>query len=182
MLLLVYFACFLPSQSDQATFGIIANDNLEEALKQIDNSWNGSSVIYWKCALENKSSKTLYALGTTRQFGNLATPLPDILPGSTGAFVWEKSQGSATGASGVVHYQYGDKILNLMASIPYDWNSYSAYCNVRVSNSKESFYNLEQGQGGCAYPAKAGYWAEFDGASFFLTKYSPVEFKVYFNG
>ena len=179
MLLFLCFACFLVSSSVEATF---ANDNVDEALKQIDNAWSGNSVRYWKCAIENRSSQTLYALGITREIGNLATPLPDIPPGSTGAFVWDKSRGSATGAAGVVHYQYGDKILNLMASIPYDWNLYSAYCSVRVSYRKESFYNLYNGQAGCAYSTKAGNWGEVDGVTFFLTDKSRAEFKIYFNG
>ena len=139
MLLIVYFACILLPSSVEATFGEIANDNVEEALKQIDDAWSGNSVRYWKCAIVNKSSQTLYALGNTRQDGYLATSLPDIPPWGTGAFVWEKTKGTATGADGVVHYQYGDKILNLMVSIPYNFKLYNAYCNVRLSTEGKIF-------------------------------------------
>ena len=144
--------------------------------------WSGDAVRYWKCAIENKSSKTLYALRTTQESGRLATVLPDIPPGSTGAFVWEKSRGAATGAIGVVHYKYGDQILNLMASIPYDWNLYSAWSNARVSSSREGFHNLYNGSGVCAYPTKAGNWGEVDGLKFFLTDKSHAELKASFFG
>ena len=182
MLLFVCFGCFLLSSSVEATFGERANDNVIDALQQIGIAWGGNSVRYWKCAIENRSSQTLYALGSTSDQGYLATPLYNIPPGSTGSFVWDKAANSATGASGVVHYQYGNKVLNLMAYIPYDWNLHHAWCNARVSYSKESFYNLYQGKGGCVYPTRAGSWGQVDGAVFYLTDRSQAEFKVYFMG
>ena len=65
--------------------------------------------------------------------------LPDISLGSTVAFEWEKTANSVTGAAGVVHYQYNDKVLNLMAYIPCDLNLNTAFCNFRASYSRESF-------------------------------------------
>ena len=182
MLLFVCFTSLLLSSSVRASVGEIVGVGLEAALQQIDNVWSGDAVRYWKCAIENRSSKTLIALGTTPESGSLATVLPDIPPGGTGAFAWEKSRGAATGAIGVIHYKYGNQILNLMASIPYDWNLYYAWSNARVSSRRESFYNLYNGKGGCAYPTKAGNWGEVDGVKFFLTNKSHAELKVYFFG
>ena len=69
-----------------------------------------------------------------------------------------------------------------MASIPYDWNFYSAFYNVRVSYSEESFTNMYYGQGGCAFPTQAtGNWVEVDETMFYLTNEKGAEVKVYFN-
>ncbi|XP_002153905.3 hydra actinoporin-like toxin 2 [Hydra vulgaris] len=165
-----------------AILGVLAKVGVEAALQQIDNIWKGDVVRYWKCAVENRSDKTLYAYGTTTESGSMGTVFADIPPGSTGIFVWEKSRGAATGASGVVHYRYGDKILNLMASIPYDWNLYQSWANARVSNEKESFYNLYNGLNGAKPATRGGNWGDVDGAKFFLTEKSHAEFKVIFSG
>ena len=90
MLLFVCFTSLLLSSSVGASVGEIVGVGLEAALQQIDNVWSGDAVRYWKCAIENRSSKPLIALGTTSESGSLATVLPDIPPGSTGAFVWKK--------------------------------------------------------------------------------------------
>uniref|UniRef100_UPI001EF16139 HALT-1 n=1 Tax=Hydra vulgaris TaxID=6087 RepID=UPI001EF16139 len=165
-----------------AALGVIAKVGVDAALQQIDDVWKGKTVRYWKCAVENRSSKTLYALGTTQESGSMTTVFADIPPKSTGVFVWEKSRGAAKGAVGVVHYKYGNKVLNIMASIPYDWNLYKAWANVHLSDHKESFSDLYKGKNGAKYPTRAGNWGEVDGTKFFLTEKSHAEFKVIFSG
>nr|XP_047138312.1 DELTA-actitoxin-Aas1a-like [Hydra vulgaris] len=162
--------------------GVLVKVGVDVALQQIDEVWKGDAVRDWKCAVENRSNKTLIALGTTQESGSMSTTFADIPPENTGVFVWEKSRGAATGAAGVVHYKYGNKILNLMASIPYDWNLYSSWANARLSNKKESFYDLYNGKNGAKSPTKGGNWGEVDGAKFFLTDKSHAEFKVIFSG
>nr|XP_002166279.1 DELTA-actitoxin-Aeq1a [Hydra vulgaris]XP_047144118.1 DELTA-actitoxin-Aeq1a [Hydra vulgaris] len=142
----------------------------------------GNVVRSWKCTVENKSNKTLYADGSTPVSGSMATVLTDIAPGGTGVFLWEQSKGAARGAVGVVYYRYEDKILSLMASIPYDWHLYNAWANARVSNKKESFSNLYNGYDGAQQPTIAGNWGEVDGTKFFLTDKSHAEFNVIFSG
>ena len=157
-------------------------DSLEAGLNEICKTWKGNVLRHWKCVLENRSGQTLIALGTTTISGSLATVLPDIPPGKTGMFVWEKTRGTATGAVGIVHYQYDNKVLNLMASIPFDWNIFDAWCNARVSNEKETFYNMYNGYGGCAHPIRAGNWGNINGTRIFLTAKSHAQFHIYFDG
>nr|A0A8B6XWY5.1 RecName: Full=Hydra actinoporin-like toxin 5; Short=HALT-5; AltName: Full=Alpha-pore-forming toxin; Short=alpha-PFT; AltName: Full=DELTA-hydritoxin-Hma1e; Short=DELTA-HYTX-Hma1e; Flags: Precursor [Hydra vulgaris] len=172
-----------PSGVDsQVALGVIAKVGVNVAMKLISNIWKGDVVRGWKCAVENKSTKTLYALGTTPVSGHLATVLPDIPPQSTGMFVWSKSRGAARGAIGVVHYQYGNKVLNIMASIPYDWNLYGAWANARVTYQREPFSNLYYGRKGTKYPTRDGNWGKVDGTKFFLTEKSHAKFKVIFSG
>nr|A0A8B7DY61.2 RecName: Full=Hydra actinoporin-like toxin 6; Short=HALT-6; AltName: Full=Alpha-pore-forming toxin; Short=alpha-PFT; AltName: Full=DELTA-hydritoxin-Hma1f; Short=DELTA-HYTX-Hma1f; Flags: Precursor [Hydra vulgaris] len=165
-----------------AALGVIAKVSVDAALQQIDDVWKENTVRYWKCAVENRSTKTLYALGTTQESGSMSTIFADIPPQSTGVFVWEKSRGAATGAAGVVHYEYDNKILSIMASIPYDWNLYSAWANVHLSDHKKGFSDLYNGKNGARYPTRAGNWGNVDGTKFFLTDKSHAEFKVIFSG
>nr|P0DQV7.1 RecName: Full=Hydra actinoporin-like toxin 7; Short=HALT-7; AltName: Full=Alpha-pore-forming toxin; Short=alpha-PFT; AltName: Full=DELTA-hydritoxin-Hma1g; Short=DELTA-HYTX-Hma1g; Flags: Precursor [Hydra vulgaris] len=186
MLLYVCLVNLLLPLSDGAVnpelVGVLVKVGVDAALQQIDEVWKGSTVRDWKCAVENKSNKTLYAMGTTPESGSMTTILDDIPPENTGIFVWEKSRGAATGAAGVVHYKYGNKVLNLMASIPYDWNLYSAWANARLSDDKVSFSDLYYGQNGAKSATKGGNWGEVDGTKFFLTSKSHAEFKVIFSG
>jgi len=150
---------------------------VDQALAQIGYVWNGNSVIYWKCALENRSNSTITPLGSSANSGCLDTNLPEIPPNHTGVFVWVKSQGAATGASGVVYYSANNQILNIMASIPYDSNLYSAYCNACVSSSEESFNTLYNGS-----PTKAGNWGKANGVQFYLQDKSKAELKIIYSG
>ncbi|XP_065684300.1 hydra actinoporin-like toxin 4 [Hydra vulgaris] len=174
----------LKEKAKEALTGLLDKADINGAFNAIASIWKNNEnkpARYWKCAVENLSEETLVALGTTPYSGNVKTVLSDIPPQSTGVFVWE-SDSALTGAAGVVHYQLGDKILNIMASDPYDWTLYGAWANVRVSDNKETFDNLYSGKNGAQYPTKAGNWGIADGVKFFLTNNKEAEFQVIFSG
>jgi len=131
---------------------------VDKALEQLDKIWTGDVIRSVKWAIENHSGKTMVAIGSESNSGSLATYMNDIPNDKTGLLVWEKPRGSATGAIGVLYYKIGDKIISLMASVPYDFNLYSNWCNVAVSKREEKYYDLYKGKNGCAYPTKAGRW------------------------
>jgi len=161
-----------------AAFIPLVKVGVDVALQQLDAIWQGDVIRSVKFAIENHSGKTLEARGSYSNSGSLSTEMPDIPDGMTGLLVWEKPRGSATGAIGILYYELGDKIVSLMASVPYDFNLYSSWANIRISDREESYYNLYKGKGGCAYPTKAGRWGNVNGIKFWLTNQGKASFKI----
>ena len=137
----------------------------------------------WSCTLKNQSGQTLIAIGSTSKFGELETPLPDISPGETKSFVWQRQHAKVPGASGIVHFLVGDTglVLNVMASVPVDFQVNSAWSNARVCYWRESFENLYHGNGGCVKAIKGGNRRTVEGCDFFLTNTPKALLNVTYN-
>jgi hypothetical protein len=142
-----------------ASFAAVA---LNEGVIQIHQVWDGKVVRFCTITIINETKYDFVAEGTNEESG-LAEKFPErIEAGSTGIALWVKSRGSATGACGVFHYNLNGKMLNIMVSVPYDWNLYSAWCNVSLTNEKDSFSKLYYDND----PVKAGNWGEITSEGF----------------
>lgn len=119
----------------------------------------------WTCFLINESGTKLTSNGYSRESGRLDSALPDVNSNSEELFVWVKTNWTFTGACGVVYYKIdANRILSIMASIPFDWNMFDAWFNIRVSNKKETFDDMYNGRNGCAEPVRASTsYSAFDG-------------------
>lgn len=145
-------------------------------IKPATNDFREEGTV-WICAIINRSTSPLKAIGVTPQCGFLENILPDILPGNYGIFRFRRSNYSLRGASGVVHFLVTDVgiVLNIMASISAGTlGHFSGWCNVRVCNWKESFDNLYYGTGGCHMPIQNGNVRSIDGCEFKLSSYSKL--------
>ncbi|XP_065667869.1 hydra actinoporin-like toxin 4 [Hydra vulgaris] len=157
--------------------------DVDEVFEKIDSALKNNEEkpeIYWKCAIENLSSKTLAPLGTTPFSGDIATELRKIPSNKTGIFVWE-GDSESYGAAGVVHYRFGEKILNIVASYPNDLESDNAWANVHISDNKEDYESLCDGTNGAQDPTEAGEWGEVEGVKFLLSNEEDGEFRVIVN-
>ena len=154
-------------------------------LSSIHENLSRIASRYWVCVLENRTPYNLISSDFTEKWGRLQMPISEIIhPSETREFVWLKTEGTPTGASGVLHFQVANtnRILNVMASIPFDWNIYSAWCNVCITESRETFDDLYNGTQGCVKPVVAGKMSSVDGCSFYMNNKSQATFLVTYNG
>ena len=104
-------------------------------------------------------------------------PLGNIPACRSVEFMWIMNKKLPNGAKGQVTSRRGDYQhhgLDTALQQP----ERAARCNVRVSNSRETFENLFFGRNGCAKPIKPGVNSNVDGCKFILSNHHQATFIV----